>query len=163
MRRMKLIPLFLLVGMLAVSGWAEDTKPEPYSPELVKKAEAGDAKAQYDLAVCYCEGEGVEKDYKEGVKWFTKSAEQGDALAQVCLGTRYFLGEGVEKDYKEAVKWFTKSAEQGNQFGQCNLGNCYYECTGVEKDLGEAVKWYTKSAEQGNWTSKEMLERLKSK
>ena len=69
----------------------------------------------------------------------------------------------MEKDYKEAVKWFTKSAEQGNQFGQCNLGNCYYECTGVEKDLGEAVKWYTKSAEQGNWTSKEMLERLKSK
>ena len=163
MRRMKLIPLFLLVGMLAVSGWAEDTKPEPYSPELVKKAEAGDAKAQYDLGICYYEGTGVEKDWGEAVKWFTKSAEQGDAVAQVCLGTRYYLGEGVEKDYKEAVKWFTKSAEQGNQYGQCNLGNCYYECKGVEKDWGEAVKWYTKSAEQGNWASKEMLERLKSK
>ena len=38
---MKLIPRFLLVGILAVSGWADDAKPEPYSPELVKRAEAG--------------------------------------------------------------------------------------------------------------------------
>ena len=124
---MRLIPILLLVGMFAVSGWAQNGEFEPYSAELVKKAEAGDANAQRDLGICYYEG------------------------------------KGVEKDYKEAVKWFTKSAEQGNQFGQLNLGNCYYECTGVSKDLGEAVKWYTKSAEQGNWTSKEMLERLKSK
>ena len=58
-KRMKLIPALLIVGMFAVSGWAEDTKPEPYSPELVKKAEAGDAKAQYDLGICYYEGTGV--------------------------------------------------------------------------------------------------------
>jgi hypothetical protein len=46
---MKLILLLLLFGMLAVSGWAEDAKPEPYSAELVKIAEAGDARGQYDL------------------------------------------------------------------------------------------------------------------
>ena len=56
---MKLIPLFLLVGMMAVSGWAEDAKPEPYSSELVKKAEAGDATAQHDLGTCYYYGKGV--------------------------------------------------------------------------------------------------------
>ncbi|MEI7693517.1 MAG: hypothetical protein WCJ27_03510 [Verrucomicrobiota bacterium] len=47
---MKLIPLLLTLGMLAVSGWAEDAKLEPYSAELVKNAEAGDAEAQYNLA-----------------------------------------------------------------------------------------------------------------
>ena len=114
MRRMKLIPLFLLVGMLAVSGWAEDTKPEPYSPELVKKAEAGDAKAQYDLGICYYEGTGVEKDWGEVVKWFTKSAEQGNQYGQCNLGNCYYECKGVEKDWGEAVKWYTKSAEQGN-------------------------------------------------
>jgi len=46
---MKLIPLLLLVGLLAVSGWAEDKEPEPFSPELVKRAEAGDERGQYDL------------------------------------------------------------------------------------------------------------------
>ena len=127
---MKLIPLLLLVGLLAVSGWAEDAKPEdnfwdrsfirhtePYDsrdPELVKKAEAGDAAAQTSLGVMYAEGyKPFPQDYKEAVKWFTKSAEQDNVEAQISLGFCYFKGKGVTKDYKEAVKWFTKSAEQG--------------------------------------------------
>ena len=110
---MRLIPLFLLVGVLALSGWAEDAKPEPYSPELVKKAEAGDAKAQYDLGSGYCLGEGVTKDKKEAVKWFRMAAEQGNAKAQCALGVCYYGGDGVTKDYKEALKWLTKAAEQG--------------------------------------------------
>jgi len=111
---MKLIILFLLVGMFAMSGWAEEAKPEPYSAELVKKAEAGDGKAQFDLGVCYFEGEGVVKDEQEAVKWYKKAAEQGFAVAQWTLGVCYSEGAGVAKDEKEAVKWFTKAAEQGN-------------------------------------------------
>ncbi len=42
---MKLIPLLLLIGMFVISGWAEGYYPEPYSSELVKKAEEGDAMA----------------------------------------------------------------------------------------------------------------------
>jgi len=148
---MNLIPLFLLIGMLAVSGWAEDYKPEPYSAELVKKAEAGDAKAQHNLGACYCEGKGVPQDYKEAVKWYTKSAEQGLEGAQCNLGFCYFHGAGVAKDGKEAAKWLTKSAEQGNAWAQWGLGMCYAKGIGTAKDEKEAVKWYTKSAEQGNW------------
>ena len=80
MRRMKLIPLFLLVGMLAVSGWAQR-----YSPELVQEAEAGDADAQCHLAVCYNYGTGVRKDEKKAVYWYTKSAEQGNKYAKKFL------------------------------------------------------------------------------
>ena len=61
---MKLIPALLIVGMLKVSGWAEG-----YSPELVKKAEAGDAKAQCNLGICYADGKGVAQDEKVKVKW----------------------------------------------------------------------------------------------
>ena len=104
--------------MLAVCGWAEDEKPEPYSAELVKKAEAGDAKAQFRLAECYEDGNGVTQDYKEAVKWYAKSAEQGDAMAQCQLGGCYYNGIGVDKDEKEAVKWYTKSAEQGDEISK---------------------------------------------
>ena len=131
---MKLIPLLLLIGMLAVSGWAEDTKPEPYSPEMVKRAEAGDAVAQGRLGYFYYYGEGVAKDYKEAVKWWTKSAEQGVEEAQYNLGVCYDKGRGVEKDMNKAVKWYTKSAEQGNANAQCNLGICYKKGEGVTKD-----------------------------
>ena len=99
---MKLPPALLIVGMLAVSGWAEEAKlesysawaeeaklipisAEPYSAELVKKAKAGDASAQRNLGVCYGGGQGVGKDEKEAVKWFTKSAEQGEANAKKAL------------------------------------------------------------------------------
>jgi len=46
---MKLIPALLIVGMFAVSRWAEIGKLVPYSAELVKIAEAGDERGQYDL------------------------------------------------------------------------------------------------------------------
>ena len=92
---MKIIPPLLTFAMLAVSGWAEDGKPEPYSPELVKRAEAGEAKAQIGLAECYGSGAGVAKDEKEAVKWVTKAAEQGDAVAQCTLGGIYYHGLSV--------------------------------------------------------------------
>ena len=133
---MKLIPLFVLFGMFAVSGWAEEKTI--YSPELVKNAESGDAKAQFDLGACYSKGDGVTQDYKEAVKWYTKSAEQGNAEAQFCLGICY-EGNGVTPDWSKAVKWLTKSAEQGNAVAQVHLAGCYEYGNGVAKDEKEKV------------------------
>jgi hypothetical protein len=48
---MKLIPLFLLVGMLAVNVWAEEAKPDPFSPELVEKAEAGSLAGEPHISI----------------------------------------------------------------------------------------------------------------
>lgn len=108
---MKLIPIFLLVGMLAVSGWAEEYKIEPYSPELVKKADAGDAETQYDLGQCHEKGLGVMRDNREAVKWYTKSAEQGHVMAAFNLSRCYEDGQGVPRDKKQAMKWFAKLLE----------------------------------------------------
>jgi len=159
---MKLIPLFLLFGMLAVSGWAQDAMPEPYSPELVKKAEAGDAEAQYCLGLSYINKDQIANE-KEAAKWLTKSAEQGNAKAQFNLGALYDRGAGVTKDMKEAVTWWTKSAEQGHADAQNALGYLYEGGRGVTKDMKEAVKWWTKSAEQGNPLAKEKLAKLKDR
>ena len=127
-----------------------DYNSQPYSQDLVKRAEAGDAKAQYNLGVCYAKGEGVTKEFKDAVSWWTKAAEQDFVLAQHDLGNCYYNGDGINKDYKEAVMWYTKSSVKGYAASQYNLGNCYFYGTGVGKDEKEAVKWYTKSAEQGN-------------
>jgi len=112
-RVMKLIPLLLLFGMLAASGWALDKKAEPYSAELVKKARAGDVDAQFNLGEHYFKGEGIAKDEAEAAKWFQKSADQKDALAEYTLGVCYLYGYGVPRNRAEALKLFNKSAEQG--------------------------------------------------
>jgi TPR repeat protein len=38
--------------------------------EVLKLAEQGDAKAQYDLGKMYSDGKEVKQDYKEAVKWY---------------------------------------------------------------------------------------------
>lgn len=59
----------------------------PKKFEAIKAmAEQGNAEAQYNLGICYHEGEGVAKDVFEAVKWFRKAAEQGYPTAQSALG-----------------------------------------------------------------------------
>ena len=127
-----------------------EAKNPKYNDALVKKAQSGDAEAQYSLAECYYNGLGVSKDYAEAVMWYRKAAEQGNAGGQNSLGFCYQNGLGVAQDYTEAVKWYRKAAEQGNASGQNNLGVCYEYGKGVAQDNSQAVKWYRKAAEQGN-------------
>ena len=105
---------------------------------------------EFNKGVRYYNGDGVEQDKKEAVKWFRKAAEQGNASAQLNLGYCYENGEGVEQNKAEAVKWYRKAADQGEAKAQYNLGNCYDNGEGVEQDKAEAVEWYRKAAEQGD-------------
>ena len=113
------------------------------------KAENGDAKAQYQLGVCYFIGAGVERNNVEAVKWFRKAADQNDAKAQGILGICFASGQGVARDAVKAVMWWRKAAEQNDARSQCNLGISYYAGQGgLKKDYAEAVKWYRKAAEE---------------
>src|ERR1035441_732697 len=55
--------------------------------------------------LCYHEGQGVEQDYQEAMKWYRKAADQGNARGQYGLGFCYANGDGVIKDYVQAYKW----------------------------------------------------------
>ena len=57
-----------------------------------KEAEHGDADAQYNLGLMYYNGQGIDQDYREAVKWYQKAAEQGNADAQNNLGLMYNKG-----------------------------------------------------------------------
>ena len=82
---------------------------------LRHKAEAGDAKAQFDLADAYSEGKGIAKDSAKGTEWLKRSALQGYAGAQVVLGYFYQKGINTEKDPSEAAKWYRKAAKQSDK------------------------------------------------
>ncbi len=86
-----------------------------------KAAEQNVADAQYNLGVCYANGQGVTEDDAEAVKWFRKAAEQNLADAQYNLGVCYDSGEGVAKDEVEAYKWWLLAAGQGNDDAKYNM------------------------------------------
>ncbi|MCK9154923.1 MAG: sel1 repeat family protein [Paludibacteraceae bacterium] len=85
------------------------------------------------LGDCYYNGDGVEKNYTQAVKWYSKATEKGDAISQLFLGDCYRLGKGIEKNYIAAAEWYRKAAEQGNNDAQSNLGLCYIIGDGVKK------------------------------
>ncbi len=81
----------------------------PTSPAAIAKlkrdAQAGQAEAQCQLGIHYNGGDGVPKDYAQGVFWLRKAADQGDAFAQLNLSHSYAAGEGVPENRVEAHKW----------------------------------------------------------
>ena len=135
----------VILGLLAGCSDSPKNTFEGYKA----RAERGDPVAQFNLGVCYHNGEGVAKDQVQAVKWFRKAADQGRASAQFNLAVCYHNGEGVAKDQVEAVKWIRKAADQGYAEAQDKLGVCYNRGEGVAKDQVEAVKWIRKAADQG--------------
>ena len=166
---MRALRLLMICGALLTALGAPLSAQAPDFAETKKRAEAGDASAQYNLGVMYRNGNGVPKDDAEAVKWYRKAADQGHADSQLSLGDNYAAGHGVPKDDAEAVKWYRKAADQGNAAAQYNLGFIYekgfFLTTGQDveeilrliekggsfpKDYAEAVKWYRKAADQGS-------------
>lgn len=60
-----------------------------YSQALKRQAEAGDMKAQFDLALCYHSGAGIDVDNETAHLWLKKASIQGHAEARFLLNTLY--------------------------------------------------------------------------
>jgi hypothetical protein len=107
-----------------------------------RKAEAGDAIAQFDLAKAYMSGTGVATDPNMALVWLQKSAAQDYFGAEYALGRMYQNGLGkLPKDQHEAASWFRKAAKQQNQASQDRLS--------------EMLAQGLISAEEANWRAAE--------
>ena len=58
-------------------------------------ADQGNVDAQFNLAVCYATGSGVDKNETEALKYYQLAADQGNDRA--ILLCRYYKGDGNEK------------------------------------------------------------------
>ena len=130
-------------------GLVQEISGDTGSPALLQKAEAGDKKAQYRLAIAYQEGRGVEKNYFEAAKWYRRSADQGFAAAQSALGFYYRHGLGLPRDAIEAVHWYRVAAEQDWPSAENNLGVAYTDGIGVARDYRLAFEWFSRAAKHG--------------
>jgi TPR repeat protein len=126
---MRYILLFLF-AFVSLSTFAADVN------QLIAKANAGDAAAQYQLGIKYSSGDGVERDPDQAFAWFQKSARQGYAGAMYNLGVAYYngdtLGGTTRHDIGLAWAWFTLAAEHGDSAGE-------REAARVRSELGDAL------------------------
>ena len=128
--------LFVVIALTSFSLHAENVKA------IQQAATEGEARSQYDLAIRYLKGDGVEKHAASAVKWLKKSAGQNFSPAQYKLGILYREGHKVTKDMDQAIEYLTMAANQGNATAQYVLGDVYQQGDGVAKNLTEAREWF---------------------
>lgn len=122
----------------------------------------GDIRGTHNLAVCYAEGNGVEKSLTMAFKLYEKAAKKNFVDAQVALGEMYKNGYGCKQDYKKAIKWLEKAAKQGDSDAMYLIATCYYYGGyGIKKDVKKAKEWMSKSAALGNETAIDNLPKIK--
>ena len=115
---------------------------------VASQAEAGDAAAQFDLAVRYAEGGAGPRNYELAAQWYERAAQQGLAMAEYRLaGQLYEKGLGVGKDLQRAKDLYQRAAEKGNTRAMHNLGVLAAE--GGKPNYTSAALWFGKAAEYG--------------
>ena len=138
--------------------WSKTCRGAVDAQELIPKANAGDANAQYRLSEAYEYGKGVKLDRTKAIHWLRQAAENGHVEAQFSLGSDYSLGwHGLERDHAEANRWFRKAAEQGHAWAQSYLGHNYFLGRGVPQNYAQAVHWSRQAADQGRPEAQFML------
>lgn len=100
---------------------ADQRTPAKSLSDLQKRAEQGDAEAQWQMGVRYHDGEGVPQSDAQAMQWFQRAAEQGHVDAQSHLGAYYWAGRGVPKDLSQSYFWSRIAMAQGDEISKARV------------------------------------------
>lgn len=112
-----------------------------------KRAEEGDAEAQYQVYNAYYEGVGTEKNQVLADQWLTKAADNGHVIAQALAG---FQAIHITKDAAKGVSYLEKAAAGGHLMAKHDLAELYLDgFAGIPMDKERAISLLMENAEDG--------------
>ena len=140
-------------------------------------ADAGDAQAQFNLAIMYHNGQGTEPDAAKALAYCTLAADNDIPPAQHYLGYLLMDEEIGTPNPEKAAQYWQRAAEHGIDDAQYQLGLLYTQCIVVPQDtdtaqynLGvlyanakqytHARHWWNKALAQDNQDAKDALAKL---
>jgi TPR repeat protein len=69
---------------------------------------------QYNLALMYAFGMGIDKDAEQSLFWLHAASRQGMPRAQFFLARMYHEGDGTDKNLIEAYRWYQQASIGGD-------------------------------------------------
>ncbi|HHO47026.1 MAG TPA: sel1 repeat family protein [Desulfobacteraceae bacterium] len=143
------LPVFFCILLLVPHALecGQDGIVDEFYREIRLLAEAGDAEAQYSLAMMYDLGNNLSRDEEKAIYWFRKAAEQDLAAACHSLGIKYEFGSSVGQSSTEAAYWYRRAAVQDLPMAQFHLGLLHLEGAAPGSDPVQAYAWLTLAAE----------------
>jgi len=130
--------------------------------EFSVAAEEGLMMAQFNLAILYFSGRGIEQDYQQAYRWTKAAADQGHTQAQFNLGALYYEGQGTRRDRELALQFYILAGNADYAPAQYNVGEMYYLGDGVDKDLVRAHAWLSRAVENQHETAAGLLEQIEN-
>lgn len=106
------------------SGWALAAVPPPADPTLagaIKAAEKGDLRAHLVLGYAYAQGERVEQNLDEAIRWYRGAALRGDAAASFNLGMVYMF-RAVTLDFPLLEEIYAAGAQANEPLALYKVG-----------------------------------------
>lgn len=119
---------------------------------LEKAANAGYAKAWYNLGQLYKENDAV-----KAMSYFEKAATSGYNIAWQKWGAMLLKGDGVSQDYPYALNVFKQGANKDDSGCIYSVGYMYYKGFGCTQDYNQAVQQFELAAQKGNLAAMYML------
>jgi TPR repeat protein len=121
--------------------------------ELERKAQAGDAQAQWEVGSWFEDGLAdlngrvlVHANARTAVRWYRLSAIGGNSSAQISLGNSLSNGRGVCRDDAEALRWYKRALRQGDFCAPNNIAAVYRD----QGDHRRAMFWYRRAVAIGD-------------
>lgn len=114
--------------------------------DVLGKAEAGDAVAQFEIGSAYDAGYGAPRDPVQAERWYRAAATQGHVAAHNSLGRMF----QAQKRYSDARAWFEKAARLGHPRAANSLGHLYDMGLGVPRDRRKALEIYMMASNLGS-------------
>jgi tetratricopeptide (TPR) repeat protein len=138
----------------------DQVRLEAEMPELIARADAGDAAALVELGNRYFFGEALAKDVAEAFRLYLRAAEAGSDAGMVNVASCYRKGDGIPRDLDQAMKWYERAMKTDHTFAPFELGEMYEIGEGVAQDRDRAIQLFSIALEGDHPEARKALRRL---
>lgn len=121
--------------------------------QLKEASLSNDAEAQWELAICYAQGNGVEQSDAKAFEWICRAAENGKEEAENYVINAYENGSeelGIQPDMDKLAEWADKLSENGSAAMRIKYADLAMERKSNNINIIRAFRYVAELADKGN-------------